>query len=112
MLDGAVHAMIIQEDAMTWAYRARAAGHCQGCAGPSAHVPCYQSNGKARDAAYVCADRRMDDFGWGPMGGMGPPLMRDEGPDGMAGMGDHGPPMMHHGLPGTQTGALTKPEEL
>ena len=54
----------------------------------------------------------MDEFGWGPMGGMGPPMMRDEGPDGMAGMGDHGPPMMHHGLPGTQTGALTKPEEL
>lgn len=42
----------------------------------------------------------MDGFGGGPMGvGMGPPMMRDEGPDGMPGR-DHGLPLMHHPLPG------------
>ena len=46
----------------------------------------------------------MDGFGGGPMG---PPMMRDEGPDGMLGRGDHGPPIMHQSLPGAMHIELT-----
>ena len=55
--------------------------------------------GKLRDMTLVLVRAgRMDGFGGGPMG---PPMMRDDGPDGMLGRGDHGPPMMHHSLPGS-----------
>ena len=55
------------------------------------------ARGSMTCAAHATAGGRMDGFGGGPMG---PPMMRDEGPDGMLGRGDHGPPIMHHSLPG------------